>query len=68
MKDNNGIATTTTTIPSSSSSSKTETEMEKWTLMDKIGWVEARLTQPANWRQTYEPIFVLQKQTEIVVQ
>ena len=34
----------------------------KWHLLEKIGWNAGRLTQEANWRQTYEPVFVLQKQ------
>lgn len=49
---------------SSTSSIPERKKKEKWTLLDKIGWVEARLTQPANWRQSYEPIFVLQRQAE----
>eukprot|EP01036_Dinobryon_divergens_P029429 gene29430-38523_t len=58
------ISSASSSTLSSSSSVEQSQRKEKWTLLDKIGWVEARLTQPANWRQTYEPIFVLQKQTE----
>ena len=32
-----------------------------WSIVDRIPWNRERLTQKANWRQTYEPLLVLQK-------
>ena len=34
--------------------------LEGWKVVGRFGWDEARLTQPANWRQTYEPVFLLE--------
>ena len=31
--------------------------------MIDAGWKEEALSQPANWRQTFEPVFVLRKPT-----
>jgi hypothetical protein len=33
-----------------------------WQVKDVVGWNEDLLTQEANWRQTYEPVFVLAPQ------
>jgi hypothetical protein len=33
--------------------------LEGWEVVDRIGWEEERLEFPANWRQTYEPVFIL---------
>ena len=30
-----------------------------WEVKDVVGWNEDLLTREANWRQTYEPAFVL---------
>eukprot|EP01043_Picozoa_sp_COSAG02_P035080 COSAG02_NODE_2490_length_8694_cov_3.602909_4_plen_77_part_00 len=30
-----------------------------WAVKDIVGWNEDLLTREANWRQTYEPAFVL---------
>lgn len=34
-----------------------------WEIIHRFGWDEASLTTPANWRQTYEPVFVLKSTT-----
>ena len=33
--------------------------LEGWDVVERVGWDEARLTQEANYRQSYEPVFVL---------
>jgi hypothetical protein len=33
--------------------------LKGWSVADKLPWFEERMTATANWRQTYEPIFVL---------
>eukprot|EP01043_Picozoa_sp_COSAG02_P035487 COSAG02_NODE_2544_length_8566_cov_180.516712_6_plen_62_part_00 len=33
-----------------------------WEVKDIVGWNEDLLTREANWRQTYEPVFVLAPQ------
>jgi SAM-dependent methyltransferase len=35
--------------------------LDGWEVVDRVGWLESRLEAPANWRQTYEPVFVLRK-------
>ena len=35
-----------------------------WTVADKLPWFDEKMTAAANWRQTYEPIFVLQHNNE----
>eukprot|EP01038_Epipyxis_sp_PR26KG_P005796 gene5796-8000_t len=35
-----------------------------WEVVEKIAWNEQRISQDANWRQTYEPVFVLKKPME----
>lgn len=35
--------------------------LEGWEVVARVGWDEARLTADANWRQSYEPVFVLRK-------
>jgi SAM-dependent methyltransferase len=35
--------------------------LENFTVIDRLGWKEELLEKEANWRQTYEPIFVLTK-------
>lgn len=30
-----------------------------WKVKDVVGWNQDLLTREANWRQTYEPVFVL---------
>jgi hypothetical protein len=30
-----------------------------WEVKDVVGWNEDLLARDANWRQTYEPVFVL---------
>lgn len=35
--------------------------LDGWDVVGRVGWDEQRVTAPANWRQTYEPIFVLRK-------
>ncbi|EGD77854.1 hypothetical protein PTSG_09487 [Salpingoeca rosetta] len=37
------------------------TMLEQWEIVDIIGWDPARLTAPADFRRSYEPIFVLRK-------
>ncbi|CAM9862456.1 unnamed protein product, partial [Ectocarpus fasciculatus] len=37
--------------------------LDGWEVLDKIPWNEQRLFKEANWRQTYEPIFVLAKES-----
>jgi SAM-dependent methyltransferase len=32
-----------------------------WEVVDRVGWDESRLEAQANWRQTYEPIFILKR-------
>lgn len=32
-----------------------------WTVVDRLFWDEERLTKASNYRQSYEPIFILQK-------
>eukprot|EP00054_Salpingoeca_dolichothecata_P004530 m.30970 g.30970 ORF g.30970 m.30970 type:complete len:190 (+) comp14666_c0_seq1:321-890(+) len=32
-----------------------------WEIVDIFGWDSSRLTAPANFRQTYEPVFVLRR-------
>lgn len=34
---------------------------EDWEVVERVGWMEAKLTREANWRQSYEPVFVLRK-------
>ena len=34
--------------------------LEGWRVAGRFGWDERRLTQPANWRQTYEPVLLLE--------
>lgn len=36
-------------------------ESAPWELVDRFGWDERKLVQTANWRKTYEPVFVLRK-------
>lgn len=33
--------------------------LQGWNIIETIGWVESRLEDQANWRQTYEPVFML---------
>lgn len=33
--------------------------LEGWDIVDRVGWDEDLLDRAANWRQTYEPIFIL---------
>lgn len=33
--------------------------LSDWEVKDVVGWNEDLLTREANWRQTYEPVFVL---------
>jgi hypothetical protein len=33
--------------------------LSDWEVKDVVGWNEELLTREANWRQTYEPVFVL---------
>lgn len=35
-----------------------------WNVIDRVGWIDAKLNRTANWRQTYEPVFVLEKNNE----
>lgn len=35
--------------------------LEDWVVVDRLTWDDTKLTDPANWRQSYEPILVLQK-------
>jgi len=35
--------------------------LEKWELVEVLGWNEQRLVTQVSWRQSYEPIFVLKK-------
>lgn len=35
--------------------------LEGWEVEHRIGWKEEALKQPANWRQTFEPVLVLKK-------
>eukprot|EP00595_Chromulina_sp_UTEXLB2642_P003396 CAMPEP_0196767316 /NCGR_PEP_ID=MMETSP1095-20130614/38817_1 /TAXON_ID=96789 ORGANISM="Chromulina nebulosa, Strain UTEXLB2642" /NCGR_SAMPLE_ID=MMETSP1095 /ASSEMBLY_ACC=CAM_ASM_000446 /LENGTH=276 /DNA_ID=CAMNT_0042134675 /DNA_START=123 /DNA_END=950 /DNA_ORIENTATION=+ len=36
--------------------------LKGWEVVDRFGWEEFRLTQPENFRKTYEPVFVLRQQ------
>ncbi len=40
--------------------------LEGWEVVERIGWIESKISQQANWRQTYEPIFVLRKPVMMV--
>jgi hypothetical protein len=33
--------------------------IKDWDLIEKFGWIENKLEEAANWRQTYEPILML---------
>jgi SAM-dependent methyltransferase len=33
--------------------------LEDYDVLERIGWIEKKLHEEANWRQTYEPIFIL---------
>jgi SAM-dependent methyltransferase len=35
--------------------------LEGWEIVDRVGWNDRKVTQDANWRQTYEPIIVLRR-------
>lgn len=35
-----------------------------WEVVDRIGWDDEKVDQPANWRQTYEPILILRPQLD----
>eukprot|EP01034_Spumella_vulgaris_P027181 gene27182-33867_t len=39
--------------------------LEGWEEVERIGWMESKLTSEANWRQSYEPIFVLRKPLDL---
>ena len=32
--------------------------LEGWEVVDVVGWEPELLTAPADWRRTYEPVFV----------
>lgn len=34
-------------------------------MISLVGWREEALEQPANWRQTFEPVFVLRKPSPV---
>jgi SAM-dependent methyltransferase len=38
--------------------------LEDWRVAGRLGWREEMLVRQANWRQSYEPIFVLQKRED----
>ena len=38
--------------------------LKGWKILDKIGWDESMLDKEANYRQTYEPVFILEKELE----
>lgn len=33
--------------------------LDQWDIVDRIGWNEAKFNEKSNWRQTYEPVFIL---------
>lgn len=35
-----------------------------WDIVEIIGWDPAKMTEPADFRQTYEPVFVLQRSAQ----
>lgn len=37
--------------------------LDGWTVIDRVGWEDYRVTQEADWKRTYEPILVLQPGT-----
>jgi SAM-dependent methyltransferase len=42
--------------------------LEGWEVLDRVPWDEEKLSKSANWRQTYEPVFVLKKKGQYDVQ
>jgi hypothetical protein len=39
--------------------------LQDYEILERIGWNEKKLSEEANWRQTYEPIFVLKPKVKV---
>jgi hypothetical protein len=40
--------------------------LEGWNIISQLGWDETKLDLPADWRKTYEPIFILTPSNTII--